>query len=182
MCTSKATDERTVSKSGISFPTNMKTIARCFSSVSRRFSKAGFSSLHASRINRLTRLRSTARLNFFLLTLTMAWMATGSGNGVSMKRPMMGGALIFAPFAKTRSESFLDFSRWLRGKEKEPVSDKGALFALNVMLNGHSHGRSFRRGCRNVHTKVGFSSSFCSSRPKCGNPSFSLLRIGEVLE
>lgn len=173
---------RTVSKSGISFPTNMKTIARCFSSVSRRFSKAGFSSLHASRINRLMRFRSTARLNFFLLTVTMAWMATGSGSGVSMKRPMMGGALIFAPFAKTRSESFLDFSRWLRGKEKEPVSDKGALFALNVMLNGHSHGRSFRRGCRNIHTKVGFSSSFCSGWSKCRNSRFSLFEFGEVLQ
>ena len=160
----------------------MKTIALCFSSVSRRFSKAGFSSLHASRINRLTRLRSTARLNFFLLTVTMAWMATGSGKGVSRKRPMMGGALIFAPFAKTRSESFLDFSRWLRGKEKVPVSDKGALFALNVMLNGHSHGRSFRCGCRNVHAKVGLSSGFCRSRSKCGNPSFSLFKIGEVLK
>ena len=109
--TSDAMADCTSSNLGNSFPTNMKTIARCFSSAANRFSMSGFSKRQASRKRRLTRLRSTARLNFFLLTVTMTCAATGSGRAVSKNRAITGKALAFPPLAKTRSEIFLDFRR-----------------------------------------------------------------------
>lgn len=100
----------------------MRTSARCFSCSRSTEYNAGFCSRHASRISRLIRLRSTARLKLRLLTDTSVWHGTSSPNAVSKCLATKGQAFVFWPSANVASINFLDESRSDLGYEKDGVS------------------------------------------------------------
>ena len=53
---------------------------------------------------------------------------------------------------------------------------------LDVLLNGHGHGRSFRHRSHDINLEVGIADSLCGSRPEGSNTGIVLLEIGEILE